>query len=399
VVALPINPYSNVGLIQKMQDNKKASKRAEAVKPFLAMDMMAQAGRLERAGTDIVHMEVGQPSGGPAMKVIEAAHQALKTQRLGYTDALGIPALRQRISEHYKQTYNVDVSPDRIVVTTGSSAGFVLAFTACFDHGARVGLAAPGYPAYRNILTGTGLETVDIVTTAQSRWAPSIKDATESDLDGLLVASPANPTGTMLPPDDLNKLVLACKKAGVRFISDEIYHGLTFGQPQATALQYDPDAIVINSFSKYYCMTGWRIGWMVVPEHLVRAMECLSQNLYISTPAISQFAALASFDAIEELEARKTVYAENREYLMNALPAIGIDQFTPVDGAFYIYADISKFTNNSLEFTTRMLNEAGVAATTGLDFDPYDGARHMRLSFAGSPRDMRQAVRRMKSWL
>ena len=388
----------------------KTSNRAAAVQPFLVMDMMREAARLEAAGSDIVHMEVGQPSGGPARKVIEAAQAALQTERLGYVDALGIAPLRERIARHYKQTYDVDVSPQRVIVTTGSSAAFLLAFTACFDRGQKIGLATPGYPAYRNILKATDLEIVDIATSAQTRWAPAIADiktaAGENQgrgLDGLLVASPANPTGTMLAPKDLAGLLKACNQAGVRFISDEIYHELTWqeqgGQPQATALQFDQDAIVINSFSKYYCMTGWRVGWMVVPECLIRPLECLSQNLFISTPALSQYAALAAFDAREELDERKAVYAANREYLMNELPRIGIDKFTPVDGAFYIYADVSKFTNDSLDFTTRMVREAGVATTTGLDFDPYNGNRYIRMSFAGSPAEMRLAVKRLRDWL
>ncbi len=378
---------------------QKTSNRANGVQPFLVMDMMRQAGRLEAGGTDIVHLEVGQPSGGPARKVIEAAQAALNTQRLGYVDALGIAPLRERIARHYTETYNVDISSEQVVVTTGSSAAFLLAFTACFDRGQKVGLATPGYPAYRNILKATDLEVVDIPTSAASRWAPTVQDVQGRDLDGLLVASPANPTGTMLAPGDLEALTVACKKAGVRFISDEIYHELTWGMPQATALQFDRDAIVINSFSKYYCMTGWRVGWMVVPQALVRPLECLSQNLYISTPAISQYAALAAFDAREELDERKAVYAANRDFLMNELPTIGIDKFTPVDGAFYIYADVSKFTNDSLEFTSKMLSEAGVATTTGLDFDPSNGNHHIRMSFAGSLDEMREAVKRLGSWL
>ncbi len=383
----------------------KTSRRAASVEPFLVMDMMAQAGKLERQGTNIIHMEVGQPSGGPARKVIEAAQHALQTQRLGYVDALGYAPLRERIALHYKQTYGVDVPIERIVITTGSSAAFVLAFTACFDRGQKVGLATPGYPAYRNILKSVDLDVVDIQTTAATRWAPSVDDVTGRGLDGVLVASPANPTGTMLPPQDLQSLLAASKKAGVRFISDEIYHELVWNEqspdvpPQATALQFDDEAIVINSFSKYYCMTGWRVGWMIVPQSLVRPIECLSQNLYISTPAISQYAALAAFDAREELDERKAVYAANRAFLMNELPTIGLDKFTPVDGAFYIYADVSKFTNDSAAFAKKMLNEAGVATTTGLDFDPYEGKTHLRFSFAGSPQEMREAIKRLKGWI
>lgn len=382
-----------------MSKNSQISKRASAVKPFLAMDMMAEAGKLERAGKDVVHMEVGQPSGGPAAKVREAALAALASENLGYMDALGMVSLRQRIARHYRNTYGLEISPDRVVVTTGSSAAFVLAFLAAFDAGQKIGLVRPGYPAYRNIVSATDLEVVDIATNAQSRWAPTPQDVADGGFDGLLLASPANPTGTMMKPDSLEELVKACSSAGVRFISDEIYHGLTFGVPQTCALQFDDEVIVINSFSKYYCMTGWRVGWMIVPDRLVRAVECLSQNLYISAPALSQHAALAAFDATDELEQRKQAYAKNRDFLMNALPQIGIDKFTPVDGAFYIYADISKFTNDSHDFTTRMVRQAGVAATTGLDFDPVDGHRHMRLSFAGSFADMQRAVKRMGDWL
>jgi len=381
----------------------EASKRASAVQPFLVMDMMRQAATLEAGGANIIHMEVGQPSGGPPVRVIKAAQAALQKERLGYVDALGLLPLRERIARHYKETYNVDVSPQRIIVTTGSSAAFVLAFTGCFDRGQKIGLATPGYPAYRNILAATDLDVVEIPTRAETRWAPGVEDVKGRGLDGLLVASPANPTGTMLAPQDLASLLKACKQEGVRFISDEIYHELTWqeqgGQEQATALQFDPDAVVINSFSKYYCMTGWRVGWMVVPENMIRPLECLSQNLYISTPAISQYAALAAFEAREELDQRKAVYAQNREFLMNELPRIGIDKFTPVDGAFYIYADVSKFTNDSLDFTSRMVKEAGVATTTGLDFDPKEGNRHIRMSFAGSPQEMREAVKRLKVWL
>lgn len=377
----------------------RTSNRADAVKPFLVMDMMREAARLEYDGADIVHMEVGQPAGGPARKVIEAAQAALAKERLGYVQALGLPELRERISAHYKQAYNVEVPARRIIVTTGSSAAFLLAFTACFDRGQKVGLAMPGYPAYRNILMATDLQPVNLPISATSNWAPSPADITQAGLDGLLMASPANPTGTMLLPEELNTLIGASKQAGIRFISDEIYHELTWAKPQATALQFDDDALVINSFSKYYCMTGWRVGWMVVPESLVRAIECLSQNLYISTPAISQYAALAAFEAREELDERKAVYARNRDFLMNELPGIGINKFTPVDGAFYIYADVSKFTNDSLDFTTRMVREAGVATTTGLDFDTEEGNRHVRLSFAGSLQEMKEAVKRLKSWL
>ena len=383
-----------------MTDSGSVSARAAKVQPFLVMDMMAEAARLEAGGDDIIHMEVGQPAWGAPQKVIEAAQQALVTERLGYVDALGLPALRQRISRHYSKAYGIDVPASRIVVTTGSSAAFVLAFLAAFDAGARVGLTVPGYPAYRNILKATGIEVADIALEGDSGDLPATPGLTAGrGLDGLLLASPANPTGSMLDPGRLKEIAQSCAAGNIRFISDEIYHELTFAVPQATALEFSSDAIVINSFSKYYCMTGWRIGWMVVPETMLRAIECLSQNLYISSPVLSQHAAIAAFDAREELEERKAVYADNRAFLLDALPAIGIDKFTSVDGAFYIYADVSKFTNDSAAFTTRMVREAGVAATTGLDFDPYEGGHHIRLSFAGSRAEMEEAVRRLKAWL
>ncbi len=383
-----------------MSETPKASRRASAVQPFMVMDMMREAGRLERAGDNIIHMEVGQPSGGPPRKVIEAAQSALATERLGYVEALGLLALRERIAEHYMQAYSIKVLVERIVVTTGSSAAFVIAFLAAFDAGDTVGLANPGYPAYRNILKAVNLKITDIQTSEKNRWAPTPADiANAGRLDGLLIASPANPTGTMLSPEALAQLIKASEQRNIQFISDEIYHELTFAQPQSTALSTSDKAIIINSFSKYYCMTGWRVGWMIVPDHLVRAVECLSQNMYISTPAISQHAAIAAFDATDELDERRAVYAENREFLLNALPDAGIDRFTPVDGAFYIYADVSRYTNDSADFTSRMLKQAGVATTTGLDFDSYEGNHHIRLSFAGSRAEMEEAVKRIKAWL
>jgi len=379
-----------------------ASRRSE-VAPFIAMDVLRDARELEASGRSVLHLEVGQP-GAPAPAGVRAAvDAALDDGRIGYTEALGIQPLRERIARHYQETYGVSVDPGRIIVTTGSSAGFVLAFLGCFDPGDAVALAAPGYPAYRNILAATGLRTVWLETTEASGWVPTPDllhtAAEEGGLDGILVASPANPSGTMLSPAALKALLAASRARGLWFISDEIYHGLTYGQDSATALQFDDDAIIINSFSKYYCMTGWRIGWMIVPERLVRPIERLAQNLYISPPALSQVAALAAFDCTEELERNKAVYVRNRALLADALPRLGLDRVLPMDGAFYAYADVGRFTNDSRDFAQRMLHEAGIAATPGLDFDPDRGNRFLRFSFAGPTADIEQAIDRLDGWL
>lgn len=378
------------------------SRRSE-VAPFLAMDMLREANAREADGEHVVHMEVGQPAGPPPAQVVEAASAALAAGNIGYTEALGIPALRARIARHYGEAYGLDVVPSRVVVTIGSSAGFILSFLAAFEHGARLALPVPGYPAYDNILTALGIEPVHIHTTADSRWAPTpehiARAAGEGALAGLLVASPANPTGTMIDAAALERLCGECADRGMWFVSDEIYHRLSYSLDEACALSFNDDAIIVNSFSKYYCMTGWRIGWLVVPERLVRPMERLAQNLFISAPALSQHAALAAFDASEELNARRAVYARNRELLLERLPELGFTEFTPVDGAFYIYANVSGFANDSSDFARRMLAEIGVAVTPGADFDADNGHRYVRFSFAGSTDEMEEAVKRLKSWL
>ena len=384
-------------------DRLIASARAARVAPFIAMDMMREANTLEAAGSDIVHMEVGQPSSPPPKLVIEAAKRALDTDKIGYTNALGIPVLRERIARHYREIYGLSVPAERIVVTTGSSAGFILAFLAAFEPGDSLVLPMPGYPAYKNILAALDFGLQPVETGPKTRWAPDpaeiAKLAGEETVSGLLVASPANPTGTMLSPDALRKTAEICAKSGIWFISDEIYHGLCFGQEQACALAYSNDAIIINSFSKYFSMTGWRIGWMIVPDALLRPVECLAQSLYISAPTVSQMAAVAVFDAVEELEGHKAKYARNREMLLNELPGIGFSEFTPVDGAFYIYADVTRFSNDSSEFALKMLREIGVATTPGADFDAERGHQFLRMSFAGSEEEMREAVVRLRNWL
>ena len=377
--------------------------RRSAVEPFLAMDVMRAAIDLEATGRRVIHMEVGQP-GAPAPKpVLEAARHALADGRLGYTEALGIRRLRTRIARYYGETHGIDVSPERIAITTGSSAGFNLSFLAAFDHGDRIALAAPGYPAYRNILGALGLEVVDIETSGEARHVitPEMLAAAhaKAPLKGVLVASPANPTGTMMSPAALGELIGAAEDLGIRFISDEIYHGLVYAGAAETALRFSTSAIVVNSFSKYYCMTGWRIAWMVLPEELVRPVERIAQNLYISPPDLSQRAAVAAFDASEELEAVKAGYAANRRLLLKRLPEIGFDDIFPADGAFYIYSSVRRFSNDSVEFARRMLAEAGVAATPGPDFDRSRGHGYIRFSFAGTETDMAEAADRLGAWL
>ncbi|MBR0828620.1 pyridoxal phosphate-dependent aminotransferase [Bradyrhizobium manausense] len=377
--------------------------RRSAVEPFRAIDVMTTAFALEREGRRIVHMAVGEP-GAPAPKLVrDTAAATLASGRIGYTEALGIPALRRRIAAYYGASHGLDISPERIVVTTGSSAAFNLAFLTLFDVGDCVCLPTPGYPAYRNILRTLGLEVVEIPTTEETRWTvtPEMLAAAHARkrLKGLILASPNNPNGTMIAPHDLGAIVSACRELGIRLIMDEIYHGLVYGFPTQSALAFSDDAIVINSFSKYYCMTGWRIGWMVVPTEIVRTVECLHQNLALSVNALSQQAAVAAFDATEELEAVKAGYAANRAFLLEKLPEIGLDDLHPSDGAFYVYANVRRFTNDSVDFARRLLVEAGVSVAPGIDFDTSRGANHIRFSFAGKPTDMAEGVERIAEWL
>jgi aspartate/methionine/tyrosine aminotransferase len=373
------------------------------VPPFMVMDVMAAAARIEAAGGRVIHMEVGQPAAPAPSTAIAAAREALAAGRLGYTEALGIPSLRSRIARHYGERHGLAVDPGRIVVTTGSSAGFILAFLALFEPGDRVAVATPGYPPYRHILTALGCEPVPIETTAETRWEITsealIAAHRARPLAGVLVASPANPTGTMIKADALAELIRAAEGEGIRFISDEIYHGLDYAFAAETALRLSANAIVINSFSKYFCMTGWRIGWMVVPEPLVRPVERLQQNLAISVPTLSQIAAEAAFAGRAEMETVKHGYEENRRTLMEGLPKAGLDRFLPVDGAFYLYADVSRFSDDSFDFAKRMLEEAHVATTPGVDFDPARGHRYIRFCYAGSAAEMHEAVERIGGWL
>lgn len=379
----------------------QASRRS-AVPSFIVMDVMQAAAEREALGHKVIHMEVGQPGTPAPRAALAAASRALEHETLGYTVALGLPALRQRIARHYADRYGLAVEPERVVVTTGSSAGFVLAFLALFDAGAKVALPSPGYPCYRHILTALGQDAVLLGTGEPKRWMPAgpdIDDAVrQAGIAGLVVASPANPTGTMLEPARLAEIAAACRRNRIWLVSDEIYHGLTYGMREETALAHSDEVVVVNSFSKYFSMTGWRIGWLIVPPALVRPIERLAQNLYISPPAVAQVAALGAFDGLEELEANKRVYAENRALLLEELPKAGLQRIAPADGAFYLYADVGDFTADSLAFTKEMLADIGVAATPGIDFDAGQGGRYVRFCYAGATADMAEAARRINSW-
>jgi aspartate/methionine/tyrosine aminotransferase len=373
------------------------------VPPFMVMDVMAAAARIEAAGGKVIHMEVGQPAVGAPTPAIAAVQAVLGKSALGYTESLGIASLRARIARHYAETYGVTVSAERVIVTTGSSAGFILAFLSMFEPDDRVAIANPGYPPYRHILTALGCEPVLIETTAATRFALTGENLlaahAKKPLAGVLVASPANPTGTMMTPGTLADLIRVAEGAGIKVISDEIYHGLDYAVPAETAVRLSDNALVINSFSKYFCMTGWRIGWMVAPKVLVRPIERLQGNLAISVPTLSQIAAEAAFDGRAELDAIKHGYQDNRKILIEGLPKAGLSKFLPVDGAFYLYADISEFSDDSFDFAKRLLEEAHVAATPGVDFDPIDGRHFVRFSYAGSAADMKEAVERIGGWL
>ncbi len=376
--------------------------QTRAIDPFIVMDVMSEANRREAGGEDIIHMEVGQPATPAPRAARERAQRALADERLGYTEALGLPALRERIAGYMTERYGVRVGPERVVVTAGSSAGFVLAFLALLEHGDGFGLPSPGYPCYRQILKALGLRPHLIETSGQGRWMPTAADIERLAADGaagLLLASPNNPTGTMALGPRLAELAQACERQKLWLVSDEIYHGLEYDAPAETALQHSEAAIVVNSFSKYFSMTGWRIGWLVVPEALTRTIERLAQNLYISPPAISQVAALGAFDGIDELEEIKSRYARNRAMLLEELPRAGFESIVPADGAFYLYADISRYTGDSAAFAKAMLRETGVAATPGIDFDPDRGKSYLRLCYAGAEHDMREAARRIAAWL
>ena len=375
------------------------------VDPFIVMDVMAEAARLEAEGRTIIHMEVGQPGTGAPAGARAAAAKAMEDDALGYTVAKGLPALRARISQLYMDWYGVAVDPERIIITPGSSGAFVLAFTALFDAGDRVAIGAPGYPSYRQISKALNVEPVDLQTRAENRLQPVARDIFDAakdggrKFDGMLVASPANPSGTMLDHDAMRALIEACAAEGDAFISDEIYHGIEYEAKAVTALEISDDAWVINSFSKYFSMTGWRVGWMVVPQDQVRRVERLAQNMFICAPHVAQVAALAAMDCDEELQANMDVYRENRRLMLEGLPKAGFDKIAPPDGAFYVYADVSEYTDDSRAFASEILNEAGVAVTPGLDFDPVRGATTLRFSYARGTADIIEGLARLTAFM
>ncbi len=371
------------------------------VPPFHVMRVLAAAAARRQAGLPIVDLSAGQPSTSAPAAVRAAARVALDTDRIGYTNALGIPQLRERIARHYAEHVGLDVSPANVAVTTGSSGGFLVSFLGAFDAGDTVALARPGYPAYRNMLAALGCRVIELPCAAATRFQPSVAqlEALDDPPAGLIIASPANPTGTMVGRHELADLVAWCAEHGTRFISDEIYHGITYGEPGTCAWSLGRDSLVVNSFSKYFSMTGWRIGWLLVPDDLLDAVDRLAGNFTICPPSISQLAAVAAFDSYGELDANVARYRTNRDLLLRSLPQIGIDRFAPPDGAFYLYADVSQWTEDSLSWVGRLLDEAGVAVAPGVDFDPIDGGKFIRMCFAGDGAEIERAVQLIGDWL
>jgi aspartate/methionine/tyrosine aminotransferase len=371
------------------------------VPPFHGMRVIDAVVARRAAGRFVIDLSAGQPSTPAPAAVRAAAQRAIDTDRIGYTNALGIPALREAIARHYRDRVGFDVDPANVAVTTGSSGGFLYSFLSAFDAGETVAMARPGYPAYRNMLSALGCRVVELPCGPQTRFQPTTAqlDALDEPPAGLVIASPANPTGTMVLPDELAALVAWCDAHGTRLVSDEIYHGITFGTPASSAWSYGRNSIVVNSFSKYFSMTGWRIGWLLVPDDLLDPIDRLAGNFTICPPALSQLAAVAAFDAYDELDANVVRYADNRRRLLELLPAIGLDRLAPADGAFYIYADVSRWTDDSLAFSARLLDEAGVAVAPGVDFDPAEGGHFVRMCFAGDGDEIEQAVAIMGEWL
>ncbi len=370
-----------------------------AVDPFIVMDVMEAARQAEAQGRRIIHMEVGQPGTGAPRGAMQALAGRLESDPLGYTVALGLPELRARIARGYGDWYGVDLNPERVIVTPGSSGAFLLAFTALFDSGDRVGIGAPGYPSYRQILNALGLTPVMLPCAPENRLQPVPGDMRGRDLAGLMVASPANPTGTMLDRGAMAALIGAAQGEDIAFISDEIYHGLEYEAKAVTALELTDECYVINSFSKYFSMTGWRVGWMVVPEDQVRVIERIAQNMFICAPHASQVAALAAMDCEPELQANLAVYRANRALMLEGLPKAGFTNIAPPDGAFYVYADVSDLTDDSRAFAAEILERAGVAVTPGLDFDPDRGHRTLRFSYARATGDIEEGLARLARFM
>ncbi|MFC0115473.1 pyridoxal phosphate-dependent aminotransferase [Kibdelosporangium aridum] len=367
------------------------------VPPFYVMDVLEAANARQRAKGDVVSLAAGQPSASAAAPVLEAAEKALHGNKLGYTEQLGIPELREAIAGHYDRMYSLEVSPQDVVVTTGSSGGFLLSFLSAFDAGDRVALARPGYPAYRNILKALGCEVVEIDT-----FQPTVELLDDlGPLKGVVIASPANPTGTIVAGPELAAIAGWCAERGVQLISDEIYHGIDYGLKPASAWQYSREAVVVNSFSKYFAMTGWRLGWLLVPQRLHRAVECLIGNFNICAPAIGQHAAVAAFtdESYQELDGHVRKYRTNRDTLLDGLKRLKIDRLAPADGAFYVYADIEHLTHDAMSWCQRLLADTGLAIVPGIDFDPEHGSKFIRLSFAGAHHEIEEALRRLGGWV
>lgn len=389
---------------QHLEQRLTVATRAN-VPPFHVMDLLAAAAERARTHGDLLNLVAGQPSTPAPRPVREAAKRAIDAHVLGYTVALGIPELREQIAGHHGRVHGIEVDPSDVIVTTGSSGGFLLAFLAAFEAGDRVAIARPGYPCYRNVLTALGCEVVELPTGPETRFQPTVQMLEELDrpVQGLIVASPANPTGTMLAPEELAALAAWCESHGVQLVSDEIYHGIAYeGAPrQASAWQTSREAVVFHSFSKYFSMTGWRLGWMLVPERLRRAVDVLTGNFTICPPVLSQHAAVAAFtpEAYDEVDRHVERYAENRALLLDGLPRLGLDRLAPADGAFYVYADVSHLTDDSMGLCHRLLRETGVATAPGIDFDTVDGGAFLRLSFAGAPTEITEALTRLESWL
>lgn len=385
-----------------MSESSRAAARSQ-IPPFHVMRVIDAVAERRNAGLPVWDLSAGQPSTAAPAAVRAAAKLAVDVDRIGYTNALGIAPLREAIAAHYQRTYGIDVDPRSVAVTTGSSGGFLYAFLSAFEAGDTVVMARPGYPAYRNMLSALGCRVVELPSGGgpQPRFQPTPAqlDALDAPPAGLVIASPANPTGTMLAPDELAALVNWCQRHGTRLISDEIYHGVSFAERASTAWQYGRDSIVVNSFSKYFCMTGWRIGWLLVPDELIDAVDRLAGNFTICPPGLSQLGAIAAFDAYDELDANVARYAANRQILLTKLPTIDLDKFAPADGAFYVYADVSRWTDDSLAWAARALAECGVAVAPGVDFDPVDGGRFIRLCFAGDGAEIAEAVDIFGAWL
>jgi aspartate/methionine/tyrosine aminotransferase len=384
--------------------NDRVSLRA-GIPPFYVMDVWLAAAERQRSHGDLVNLSAGQPSAGAPAPVRAAAKAALDSGPLGYTVALGIPELRSVIAAEYKTRHGITVDLDDVVITTGSSGGFLLAFLACFDVGDRVVVTSPGYPCYRNILSALGCEVVDLPCGPETRFQPTAQmlAAIDPPVRGVVVASPANPTGTVIPPDELTAIASWCDNAGARLISDEVYHGLVYEGAPATSCAWETsrNAVVVNSFSKYYAMTGWRLGWLLVPQELRRAVDCLTGNFTICPPVLSQYAAIAAFkpESVAEAEGHLHQYAVNRRLLLDGLRELGIDRLAPTDGAFYVYADVSQFTTDSLSFCEKLLADTGVAIAPGIDFDTLRGGSFVRMSFAGPTADIEESLRRIGPWL